>query len=111
MRATVAVTSIRPSVRIHFEGGDEGFLRDVDAAELAHLLLALFLLVQQLALACNVAAIAFGRDVLAQRLDGFTCNHLAADRRLHGNLEEVPRNQILELLAHRTSPHFGACAM
>jgi hypothetical protein len=48
-------------------GGDEGFLRDLDLAELAHPLLALFLLVEQLALAADVAAVAFGGHVLAQR--------------------------------------------
>src|SRR3974390_3797809 len=56
-------------IRVHFEGGDEGFLRDFDLAELAHLLLALFLLVEELALAGDVAAIALGRNALAERLD------------------------------------------
>src|SRR6186997_2326274 len=51
---------------IHLQRGDEGFLRDVDLAELPHALLALLLLVEQLALARGVAAVAFRRHVLAQ---------------------------------------------
>src|ERR1700737_3041869 len=44
-------------LHIHLERGDEGLLRDVDLAELAHALLALPLLVQELALARGVAAV------------------------------------------------------
>jgi hypothetical protein len=47
-------------VLVHLEGGDEGFLRDFDLAELPHLLLAFLLLVQKLALAADVAAVALG---------------------------------------------------
>src|SRR6266404_2360513 len=83
-------------IRVHFERGDEGFLRNLDAAELAHLLLAFLLLVQKLALARDVAAIAFGGHILAQRLDGFARDDLAADRRLHRNLEEVARDEVFE---------------
>ncbi len=46
--------------------GNKSFLRDVDLSELPHLLLALLL--QKLAFARDVAAIAFGGDVLAQRV-------------------------------------------
>ncbi len=42
--------SFSTSILIHLEGGDEGFLRDLDLAELAHLLLAGLLLVEQLTL-------------------------------------------------------------
>src|SRR5215469_16089721 len=50
---------------VDLEGGDEGFLRDLDLAELPHALLAGLLFVEQLALAGDVAAIAFGGDVFA----------------------------------------------
>jgi hypothetical protein len=46
---------------VHLQRGDERFLRDVDLAELAHLLLAGLLLVEQLALAGGVAAVALWR--------------------------------------------------
>ncbi len=52
---------------IHLERCDERFLRDFHLAELPQALLALFLLVEELALAGRVAAIAFRRHVLAQR--------------------------------------------
>src|ERR1700736_1939947 len=61
---------------IHLQRGNERFLRDVDLAELPHLLLAFLLLFQKFAFARDVAAIAFGGDVLAQRADGFAGDHL-----------------------------------
>src|SRR5262245_35759756 len=72
-------------IRVHLQRGDEGFLRDLDLAEAPHLLLSRFLLVEQLALAGDVAAIAFGRHVLAQSADRLSRDHLAADRRLDRN--------------------------
>src|SRR3974390_410816 len=76
-------------IGVHFQRGDKSFLRDLDLAELAHLLFALFLLFEELALAGNVAAVAFRRHVLAQRLDGLARDDFAADRGLHGNLKQV----------------------
>ena len=52
-------------VLVHLESGYEGCLRNFDTAKLAHLLLAFLLLVQQLAFARYIAAIAFRRHVLA----------------------------------------------
>src|SRR5665213_1098019 len=77
------------SIRIHLQRRDEGLLRDIHLAELAHLLLALFLLVEELALAGGVAAVAFGGDVLAQGADGFAGDDLAADGGLDGDDEKV----------------------
>src|SRR6478609_11735868 len=59
-----------PSSAIDLQRGNECFLRDVDLAELPHLLLAFLLLLQKLAFAGDVAAIAFGGDVLAQGAHG-----------------------------------------
>ena len=56
---------------IHLQCGDKSFLRDVDFAELPHLLLALVLLLQRFSFAGDVVALAFGGDVLAQRAHGF----------------------------------------
>src|SRR3982751_2468203 len=80
---------------VHLQRGDEGFLRDVDLAELPHLLLAFLLLLQKFALTSDVAAVALCGDVLAQGADGFTRDHLAADRRLDRDLEHVRRGQLL----------------
>src|SRR6202043_111406 len=65
---------------IHLQRGDKRFLRDVDLAELPHLLLAFLLLLQKFAFAGNVAAVALCRHVLAQRAHGLARDHLAADR-------------------------------
>src|SRR4051812_20709101 len=73
---------------IHLQRGDEGFLRDVDLAELPHLLLAFLLLLQKFALTRNVAVALCG-DVLAQRAHRFARDHLAADRCLDRDLEHM----------------------
>src|SRR5215472_10205806 len=96
------------ALHIHFQRGDEGFLRDVDLAELAHLLLAFLLLVEKLALARDVAAIAFRSDVFPERADGLARDDLAAQGRLDRDLEEMPRDQVFELLAHRAAARFGS---
>lgn len=54
----------------HPQRGEEGFLGDVDLAVGAHPLLAFLLLLQQLLLAGDVAAVAFGGHVLAHGGDG-----------------------------------------
>src|SRR6185437_9686593 len=71
---------------VDLERGDERLLRDFDLAELAHALLAFLLLLQKLALARHVAAIAFGGDVLAQRAHGLARDDLAADGGLDRHL-------------------------
>src|SRR6202171_1702712 len=92
---------------IHLKRGNERFLRDVDLAELPHLLLAFLLLLQKFALTRDVAAIAFCGDVLAQRAHGFARDHLAADRGLDRNLEHVRRDQFLHPLDPRPAAGFG----
>src|ERR1700761_5795441 len=60
---------IAPSA-IHLQRGNKSFLRDVDLAELPHLLFAFLLLLQKFSFTRDVAAIALGGDVLAQRAHG-----------------------------------------
>jgi hypothetical protein len=91
--------SQRPS-HIHLQRGDEGLLRDVDLAELAHALLAFLLLLQKLALAGDVAAVALGGDVFSERAHGLASDDLAADRGLDRHLEHVRRNELFQLLRH-----------
>src|SRR5687768_18107711 len=52
---------------------------------------------QQLALAADVAAVALGEDVLAQRLDRLAGDDAPADRRLDGDLEHLARDQLAHL--------------
>src|SRR3984893_4219342 len=80
---------LAPSAVAHLEGGDEGGLRDLDLAELAHPLFALLLLFEELAFAGHVAAIAFGEHVLAQSLDRFSGDDPSADRRLDRHLKQL----------------------
>src|ERR1700722_3638403 len=58
-------------VAADFEHRQEGLLRNFDLAELLHPLLAFALLLQQLALAGDVPAVALGGDILSQRGDRF----------------------------------------
>src|SRR5438477_5184739 len=83
---------------------DESFLRDVDGAKRFHPLFAFFLLLEQLALACDVAAVAFGGDVLAKSADSLAGDHFAADGSLNGDLILLARNHLFELGGQRTSP-------
>src|ERR1700719_1953325 len=48
---------------------EKRLLRDLDLADLFHALFARLLLLEKLALARDVAAVAFGQDILAHRLD------------------------------------------
>src|SRR4051794_5164791 len=95
-------------ILVHLERGNESLLWNLDLAELAHLLLAFLLLVEKLALARDVAAIAFGGHVLAQSGKRFARDDLAADCRLDRDLEHVARDELLELLAHHPAALFGA---
>ena len=74
----------------------ERLLRDVDAAHPLHALLAFLLLLEQFALAGDVAAVALGGDVLADGLDRLAGDDLAADGGLEGDLEEVAVDLFLQ---------------
>src|SRR5690606_22081965 len=63
-----------------------------------HPLLAGLLLLQQLLLAAGVTAITLGQYVLAQRLDRGARHDLTTHGCLDGNIEHLPRDQILHLL-------------
>src|SRR5215467_4484297 len=93
-------TTEKGLIGVHLERGDEGLLRNLDAAEAPHLLLSCLLLVEQLALARDVAAIAFRGHILAQRADGLARDNLRSDRGLDRDLEQMARDQVLQLLDH-----------
>ena len=86
-------------------------MRDLDLAELAHPLLAFLLLLQKLPFASDVTAIALGEHVLAHRLDRLAGDDTAADRGLDRDLEELARDQVLELDAERPAAGFGMASM
>src|SRR6266852_2515406 len=84
--------------RSALEDRQERLLRHLDLADLLHALLALLLLLEQLALARDVAAVALGGDILAHGLDSLARDHAAADGRLDGDFIELPRNDGAQLL-------------
>lgn len=63
-----------------------------------------FLFLQQLALSGDVAAVAFGRHVLAHGLDRFAGNDLGADGCLDGDVELLARDQLSLSFSHILRP-------
>src|SRR6185437_12117792 len=90
---------------------EEGFLWNLDVAELFHALLTLLLLLEELALAGDVAAVAFCQHVLAQRLDCRACDDRTADCRLHRHLEHLPGNELLHLVHELAAAVVGTLAV
>src|SRR5205085_5753655 len=88
---------------VEVEHGEERLLRHLDRADLLHPLLALLLLLEQLPLARDVAAVALREHVLALRLHGLARDHPRADRRLDRHVEELPRDLLLEPLDQRAA--------
>src|SRR3954451_1481359 len=88
--------------------GQECLLRDLDAADALHALLAGLLLLEQLALAGDVPAVALGEHILAHRADGLTGDDVGTDGRLHGNFEHLARDELLEAGDERST--FSLCA-
>src|SRR5712692_48481 len=101
----------RSFMRLALENRQEGLLRHLDLSDLFHALLAFLLLLEQLALPRDVAAVAFRGDVLAHGLDRLAGDDPAADRRLNGDLVELTRNHAPELLGQRLALVVGLVAM
>src|SRR5438132_5555536 len=72
-----------PSFLADLQDREESFLWDLDAADCLHALLTGLLLLEQFALARDVAAVALRQHVLAQRLDALARDDLGANGRLH----------------------------
>jgi hypothetical protein len=56
---------------IVFQHGEEGALGEFHLTDHLHALFTLLLLVEEFSLSGNIAAVTFGRDVLAEGTDGF----------------------------------------
>src|SRR5688572_31647022 len=91
-------------VVLRLQDRHEGRLGDLDVPHHLHLLLALLLLLEELALPADVAAVALGRHVLAEGVDGGAGDDLAADRALDGDLELLARDLLGEALAVAERP-------
>src|SRR6266850_636449 len=73
----------------HLEEGQEGLLGEVHPAHLLHPLLPFLLLLQELALARDVPAVALGQHVLAQGGHVLARHDLSSDGGLDRHLEEL----------------------
>ena len=69
------------------------------------------MLLQQLLLAGDIAAVALGQDVLAHGLHRFPGDDAAADGRLDGHLKELAGDIILQLFAQAAGPGIGLILM
>ena len=85
---------------------EECLLRNIDLADALHPLLAFLLLLEQLALAADVAAVAFGEDVFAPGADRFAGDDLRSGWRPGSRLQTAGGDP----LAHRGDPEAAALA-
>lgn len=74
-------------VFVGLEDSKEGRLGKLDVADHLHALFAFLLFFKQFSFSGNVAAVAFGKNVLSDRVYRFARDDLASDRALNGNLE------------------------
>src|SRR5881628_1246194 len=82
---------------IHFQHRQKSILRNLDAADFLHPLLAFLLFLEQLAFARDVAAITFRDHVLAHRFYRLARDYLGAYGRLDGDFKKLARDQFLHL--------------
>ena len=104
----IELQSIRETFLLRdLQHAKERFLGQFDGADLLHALLALLLLFEELALSGDVAAIALGDDVLAERLDRVGGDDLRADRGLDTDFVLLARDDFLEPFDHRPAAVVG----
>src|SRR5262249_4844924 len=80
---------------IDFPHRQNRLLRVLPLPHPLHPAFSFLLLLEELALARDVAAVALGEHVLAQRLDRLARDHAVADRGLQRHLEHLPRDELL----------------
>src|SRR3954453_22172321 len=97
-KAAAVASRFCSTLLIDLEHGQERLLGHLDRSHLLHPLLALLLLLQQLALAGDVASVELRGHVLAQRLDRLARQHARSDRRLHRHVEELAGDRLLQSL-------------
>src|SRR5437660_6758499 len=100
-----------PHASIQREHRHERLLWDLDRSDAFHAPLAFLLLLQELPLARYVAAVALRDHVLAHWADRLARDHLAADRCLDGDLEQLPRDDRLQLLGQPAPVRRGLAAL
>src|SRR3954467_2651750 len=93
MRATLLA-----AVVAQLEHRQERLLRDLDAPDLLHPLLALLLTLEELALPRDITAVALGGHVLAEGLDRLAGDDVRADRGLDRDVVLLARDLRAQLL-------------
>src|SRR5699024_2192717 len=93
---------LRPFLALHISGkrGDERLLGHFDATDHLHALLALLLLLEQLALAADVTAVALGEHILADGADVLARDDARADRGLDRHFELLSRDELAQAFRH-----------
>src|SRR5882757_9108961 len=86
---------------------DEGLLRNFHPPNGLHPLLAFLLLLEKLALAGDVTAVALAKHVLADGPDVLARNDSRTDRGLDRHLELLARDELLELGGHLVAVRGG----
>src|SRR5216684_4551640 len=94
-----AIDATQRGALVKLEHRHECFLRDLDRTHPLHPSLSFFLLLEQLALAGDVAPVALGQDILAHRRYRLARDHLTADGRLDRHFVQLAGNDRLERLA------------
>ena len=74
-------------------------MRNAHGTDHLHALLAFFLLFEQLSLTGDIAAVAFGCNILAECADRAACDDFSAYGALNGNLIHLARDFIFEAFA------------
>src|SRR3954471_22866344 len=100
IRVTLGLLPAR-TLAVERQDGQEHLLGHLDRPDDLHALLALLLLLEQLALARDVAAVALGEHVLALGLDGLARDDARPDRGLDRHVEELPRDHLPQPLDQR----------
>ncbi|CSF95185.1 Uncharacterised protein [Shigella sonnei] len=80
------------------QNGEERFLRQLDVTDLLHAFLTFFLLLQQLFLTADIAAITFSQYVFTQLFHGGSRNNVRTNRCLNGDIKLLAWDQIFHLL-------------
>src|SRR5713101_3084674 len=96
--APSAIDATQRGALVKLQHRHERFLRDLDRTHPLHPSLSFFLLLEQLALAGDVAPVALRQDVFANRRYGLARDHLTADGRLDRHFVQLAGDDRVQLL-------------